>query len=345
MLIPAAIGVAAMNSAFLAGSSSMQLQWPSAIVVGIIAALGLCILLVAGGITWKSLPPVSIMAFGLFGLCLWLALQAAGGFSYFTSRPLPIHENPLRFDNEPRHIEAIDRDISRFLSQEREYRGERGGWVVTNGAEILSRTDQCAAFHHIWEHSQCEQFRYLQTERKKAAKLYGETTAGDGLSMGAVFSPGALSFGRYFSAWYIHFALVAFTALCLPILFGCGYALMGGTVPASTPTGGALIAAQKSRTEQAFEAWAAENIVRDSNTDTPTELLRLAYRLSCLAKGWPEYNGEAFGRKMASWAKDELKTFERDSSKKIPAYVGITLAESEITKQARRSYENGNGAS
>ena len=149
MLIPAAIGVAAMNSAFLAGSSSMQLQWPSAIVVGIIAALGLCILLVAGGITWKSLPPVSIMAFGLFGLCLWLALQAAGGFSYFTSRPLPIHENPLRFDNEPRHIEAIDRDISRFLSQEREYRGERGGWVVTNGAEILSRTDQCAAFHHI----------------------------------------------------------------------------------------------------------------------------------------------------------------------------------------------------
>jgi hypothetical protein len=97
----------------------------------------------------------------------------------------------------------------------------------------------------------------------------------------------------------------------------------------------------KTDTERAFEAWAAEYLIRDANTDTPTELLRIVYRLACMSKGWPEYNGDAFSRKLASWTRERLKTFERENAKKVPVYVGLTLKDDAITQEARRSFENG----
>jgi hypothetical protein len=113
-----------------------------------------------------------------------------------------------------------------------------------------------------------------------------------------------------------------------------------GSLTPSTSTSTAAPIAAKSQTEQAFEAWASEMLVKDTATDTPTGLLFLAYRLACLAKGWPEYNSEAFGRKLASWARDKFKTVEREGAKKVPVFVGIALVENDITTQARRSYEN-----
>ena len=84
--------------------------------------------------------------------------------------------------------------------------------IITNGNEILTRTKDCSAFHYSWEHSQCEQLLYLQAEQKKASKYYGED-ASEGTSMAAIFSPGALSFGRHFSAWYSHYIFVAWAAV------------------------------------------------------------------------------------------------------------------------------------
>jgi hypothetical protein len=116
--------------------------------------------------------------------------------------------------------------------------------------------------------------------------------------------------------------------------------LTGPAVSAgSTPTG--TVVSGKTETERAFEAWAAEYLIRDSAVDTPTELLRIAYRLACMAKGWPEYNAEAFGRKLASWAREKLKTFEREGAKKMPAYIGLALKDDAITQEARRSFEGG----
>jgi hypothetical protein len=335
----AATYVAFMNAGFLAGAAA---TWPglaAGIFGGIISALGLSILLVAGGATWKALRPVSIMAFGLFGLCLWLALQAAGGFSYFTSHPLPIHEKPdPRFDHEPRHPATVARAVRDWRSLEREYRGN-GGWIiVTNGNEILKRTNDCSAFHYPWEHSQCDEFLYLQAEQKKSAKFYGEPTSEGETGMAAIFSPGAISFGRHFSAWYSHYIFVAWAAVGGAILFGCAYVLTMPipAAPTSTPA-----PAAKSETERAFEAFCAEALVKDSGVDTPTALIFLAYRLTCLAKNWPDYAEDAFNRKLAAWARDKFKTVERVNAKKVPLYIGITLADSEITQQARRSYENG----
>jgi hypothetical protein len=108
------------------------------------------------------------------------------------------------------------------------------------------------------------------------------------------------------------------------------------SAPIATP-----VVPSKTQTESAFEAWASEYLIRDQNSDTPTELLRLAYRLACLGKGWPEYNGDAFSRKLASWTRERLKTFERDNAKKVPVYVGLTLKDDAITQEARRSFENG----
>jgi hypothetical protein len=337
----AATYVAFMNAGFLAGAAA---TWPglaAGIFGGIISALGLSILLVAGGATWQSLRPVSIMAFSLFGLCLWLALSSAGGFSYFTSHPLPVHEKPdPRFDAEPRHPATVDRAVRDWRSQEREYRGSGGWTVVTNGDEIEARTQGCRAFHYAWERGQCDEFAYLQAERKKSAKLYGEPASEDSAGMAAIFSPGALSFGRHFSAWYSHYIFVAWAAVGGAILFGCAYVLTMGPVPAVPVAAPPSSPPAKTETERAFENWAGEYLLPDSSVDTPTELLRIAYRLKCLSAGWPEYNAEPFSRKLASWTKENLKTFERET-KRGPAYVGIGLIDDDITRQARRSYENG----
>jgi len=99
--------------------------------------------------------------------------------------------------------------------------------------------------------------------------------------------------------------------------------------------------ATKTETERAFEAWAAGNLMKDTSVDEPAALLFLAYRLSCLAKNWPEYNSEAFGRKLTAWARDKFKTVERENAKKVPVFVGVTLVDDEITRQARRSFEGG----
>jgi hypothetical protein len=99
--------------------------------------------------------------------------------------------------------------------------------------------------------------------------------------------------------------------------------------------------ATQTETEGAFEAWALEYIKRDSNTDTPTELFRIAYRLVCMSKGWPEYNADAFSRKLTSWARDKLRTFERENTRKVRVYIGLTLKDDPITQEARRSFENG----
>jgi len=67
----------------------------------------------------------------------------------------------------------------------------------------------------------------------------------------------------------------------------------------------------------------------------------VAVATSGVGKAWPEYNAEAFGRKLASWTREKLKTFERENAKKVPVYVGLSLRSDPITQEARRSFENG----
>jgi len=67
----------------------------------------------------------------------------------------------------------------------------------------------------------------------------------------------------------------------------------------------------------------------------------VAVAASGVGKAWPEYNAEAFGRKLASWTREKLKTFERENAKKVPVYVGLSLRSDPITQEARRSFENG----
>lgn len=120
-----------------------------------------------------------------------------------------------------------------------------------------------------------------------------------------------------------------------------GQAGVAGSVAPSNGPARPPSPSSKTETERAFEAWATDYLVRDPHTDTPTELLSLAYHLSCLAEDRPAYNEEAFGRKLASWAREKLKTFERLNAKKAPVYVGLTLKDGAITQEARRSFENG----
>jgi hypothetical protein len=340
MLLPSAGYVALTEIGFLAGPSELM-GWPGAVIVGIASTVGLVVLLVTAGITWDALRPVSIASVVLFALCALLALESAGGFAYVASHPLPAHEKPdPRFDAEPRHPATVERAIMEWRSLEREYRGKNGWIVVTDGAEILARTNGCTAFHYAWEHSQCEEFLYLQAERKKSAKVYGETTSEELTGMAAIFSPGALSFGRHYASWHIHLAAVLFAALCLPILFGVSYALTMGPVPVAPAAAAAPVV--KSPTEHAFEAFCEEYVTKDSSTVTPSPLLYLAYRLKCAKETWPQYPDDAaFGRKMRAWALARHKSVEIDSGKGRMVYTGIGLKDDDLTRQARQALESG----
>jgi hypothetical protein len=300
MLAPAAVGVAWMNSAFLAGASATRLQWPSALMVGAITTVGLVVLLVAAGMTWERLRPVSYMALSLFGACLWLALQAAGGFSYFTSRaPSP----------EARSLHG--RSIN------------------------IIRSDLATAFHRCEETGipyHCEWRARLARELAEARReLYSPADAASGM-MAATFSPGAITYGRYFSSWYIHYALVAFATLCLPILSGCAYVLTQPKASASKP---AAPLQAKGDTEAAAEQFFNEYLIRDASADTPTEQIRLAYRLSCASRALPTYRAEEFNLRLAAWLRAKFKAVERENAKGVPVYVGVSLIDDAIGQEGK----------
>lgn len=301
MLVPAAAGVLWMNSAFLAGASATRLQWPSAVLVGLITTVGLIVLLVAAGMTWTRLRPVSIMALALFGACLWLALQSAGGFSYFTSRPPRPEPRSLR----SRPINEIRADLA-------------------NAHNMCEETGD--PYHCGWRPVLSREL----VEARRELESPAETVSGG--MMSATFSPSALAYGRYFSSWYIHYAFVAFAALCLPILSGCAYVL---TQPEATASKPATPLQAKGDTEAAFERWANEYLIRDADKDTPSTEILLAYRISCASRGVPAYRTEEFNLKLAAWLRDKFKSVERENAKGIPVYVGVALIDDAISQEGK----------
>ena len=332
--------VAFMNAGFLAGSAASPLGQIAGVIAGIAAALGLSLLLVAIGITRKDMPPVAIMASVLFLLCLWLSLSAAGGFAFFTSQRMPAG-HMQEYDGDPRQMTAIEREIERFRLAPREYH-VGGHWWIATGDEILSKTRKCSAPRLPWESTQCWEWAYLQRERAERMRLDGASQGG-GFDPTEMFSREALTFGRYYSAGLTHLLIVAFASIGGAIVFGCAYVLM--TPPAISAAAPLVPVNGKTPTEQAFETWAGEYVVKDTGADTPSALLYLCYQLVCAQKGWPEYaDADAFGRKLKPWAQAKHQSVETEKSNGRMVYVGVNLKPDAISEQARRSLENGGGA-
>jgi hypothetical protein len=247
-------------------------------------------MLVAAGITFKELRPVSIMALAMFIACLALSLMASGGFAYFSTQKIPVFEAVSQFLNEPRQPDGVKQAIERWHTAKREYEDpRRENWmIVTNGDEILARTKNCEKPHLSFERSECDEWTYLQAEKQASAKTYGgKAEAADPIA--AIFSPSAMTFGRHFSAWASHALIVAVTAIFGTIVFGCAYVLTKGQpVPATAPLPGIVTAPtappQQDEIEQAFSIW-KERLLWDATLNTRAQELYNDFRAYCRSIG------------------------------------------------------------
>lgn len=301
----AAIYVAFMNVGFLAKSAATPIGQAAGVAGGIVAAAGLSILLVAFGICWKDMRPVAIMALGLFGLCLIIALSAMGSFTWVSSQPMrAVEKAHPRFDREPRRSVTVERDINRFQSEPREYQGN-GTWIiVAPGREILERTSNCQAFHFQWEKNACERWDDLQAELGAArgkpdrSENHGDFTVP---GSGVILTAGAVRFGNYFSAWWSHLIIVAFASVGLVIVFGCAHELTkvptvpGLAVPPhATGTPDNLI-------QKTFDSWAEACLQPAAGVTVSADLLYRHHRaFADWTKGRAHAGVETFGAAMSA---------------------------------------------
>jgi hypothetical protein len=255
------------------------------------------------------------MALAMFGLCLAISLSAVGSFAWITSQAVPWKPH----DPNHRPLNEIRRDLANAANR-----------CVYEGL----------AYHCDWQgrfsRELAEAHREDETPPTEPAEEH--TIPGSGV----VLTDSEIRVGHYFSATWSHLVIVAFASFGFAVTLASGYALtrpivLTGSTSTPTPSTGA----GKSPTEQAFNSFCAEYLLRDSSVDTPSELIRIAYRMLCLSKNFPEYNAEAFSKKLASWTREHLKTFEREGGAKKPAaYIGLALKDDAITQEARRSFEN-----
>jgi hypothetical protein len=259
----AAAYVAFMNVGFLAGGAATPLGQAAGTVGGIVAAAGLSMLIVAIGICWKDMRPVALMAAGLFGLCLVIALSAMGSFTWVSSQPMRAVEKAApQFDREPRRLATIDRDISDFRGRERKYYVEPGRFVYVDGDTILAKTSQCTSFKYAWERGACERWDDLQAEKAASEKIDGggRGSRSDNITVpgsGVIITAQAQRFGHYMSAWWSHLIIVAFASVGLAIVFGCAHELT--KVPplpvAAPPASGPGPKDQMTVMKEGFDAW------------------------------------------------------------------------------------------
>ena len=340
----AVICVAFWDAGFLSGMMPSPLGQVAGVVGGILAALGLAMLLVAGGITRKDLPIVAVMAFGLFAVCLWISFSAAGGFAFISTQPLhAVAKLVPQFANEPRQLAAVDRAIQRFRVEPRKY-WVGNHWYLATGDEILSNTGRCQSRRMAWESTQCEEWDYLQREKAERLRIDGTgVDVGSGFDPAEFMSPGMINFNRYYSSGLAHLVIVLFAMAGGAIVSGCAYVLTMppvGMVPVAPPQIGPL----KTPTEQAFENFASEYILKDASIDSPSALLYLCYQLKCAKEGWPQYDGpDAFGRKLKPWVLAKHNSVETEKTKGRMVYTGVNLKSDSISDQARRTLENGVG--
>lgn len=341
----AVLCVAFWDAGFLSGMMPSPLGQGAGIVGGILAAFGLATLLVAGGITYRELPIVSVMAFVLFAVCFWISLSAACGFAFVSTQPLrAIAQAVQQFAAEPRQRTAIERAIQRFRIEPREYwGGDR--WYHATGDQILSNTGRCQNRRFVWESTQCEEWDYLQRERTERQRIDGAgSSAASGFDPAEFMSPGMINFNRYYSSGLAHLVIVLFAMAGGAIVSGCAYVLTMppvGMAPVAPPQIGPL----KTPTEQAFENFASEYILKDASIDSPSALLYLCYQLKCAKEGWPQYDGpDAFGRKLKPWVLAKHNSVETEKTKGRMVYTGVNLKSDSISDQARRTLENGAAA-
>ena len=292
--------VAFMNVGFLAGSAANWLGQPGAWVGGIAAALGLSILLVAVGITRKEMPLIALFALVLFVACLAVSLSAMGSFAWISSQPVRFVEKPApRFDREPRKLATVERDIGDFQTDMREYRGNHGRTITTNGREILDRTNECQTFHFAWERNACDRWQDLQAERIAAS---GKPDSRDSLTVpgsGVIITAEAVRFGHYVSAWWSHLIVIAFASVGLAIVFGCAYVLNAPISP-DVPSVGAA-PAPDNLIQKTFDAWAEACLQPAAGVTVAADLLYRHHRaFADWTKGRAHAGVETFGAAMSA---------------------------------------------
>ena len=298
----AAVYVAFMNVGFLAGGAATPLGQAAGTVGGIVSAAGLSMLLVAIGICWKDMRPVALMASGLFGLCLVIALSAMGSFTWVSSQPMrAVEKQSPRFDREPRRLATVESAIHDFLSEPREYEGN-GTWIiVAPGREILERTSGCKAFHFAWERHACERWLDLQAERLAREKVDGKGGKQDDMTVpgsGVILTAQAIRVGNYLSAWWSHLIIVAFASVGLAIVFGCAHELT--KVPGIPVVAPPASSVPDNLIQSTFNAWADQCLQPAAGAEVSADLLwRHEKAFADWTKGRGHAGVETFGASMS----------------------------------------------
>jgi hypothetical protein len=326
----AAAYVAFMNVGFLAGGAATPLGQAAGTVGGIVAAAGLSMLIVAIGICWKDMRPVALMAAGLFGLCLVIALSAMGSFTWVSSQPMRAIEKPApRFDREPRRLTTIENAIRNFLSEPREYQG-KGDWtIVAPGLEILERTSDCQSFHFAWESHACERWHDLQAEKAAREKIDGggRGAGSDEITIpgsGVIITAQAMKIGHYMSAWWSHLIIVAFASVGLAIVFGCAHELTKVPVPgAPTP---AAATSPDNLIQKTFDAWAEQCLQPAAGVTVSADLLYRHHRaFADWTKGRAHAGVETFGAAMSAPLRKLGAVRTEIGKNRDTAYTGLEI--------------------
>ncbi len=326
---------------FLAGPAVNWIGRIAGTVGAIVSSFGLSILLVAAGITWKDMRPIAIMSLALFGACLIVALMAAGGFTLFASHRFeqrPATEEPAQnFGREPRRVSTVEREIQNFLGEPIERPGVPGWTIVTSGREILNRTNDCKSFHFRWEAHACERWDDLHRElaaskRQNKGRTVVAAAEEDQAGMNEMFGAQALTFSRYFNAWYSHYIIVAFASLGAAIVLGCAYVLTGAAMPgapapAAAPTPDNLI-------QKTFDAWAEQCLQPAAGVTVSADLLYRHHRaFSDWTKGRAHAGVETFGAAMSAPLRKLGAVRTEIGKNRDMAYTGLEIRSDGLSGQ------------
>ena len=324
----AAVYVAFMNVGFLAGGAATPLGQAAGTVGGIVSAAGLSMLLVAIGICWKDMRPVALMASGLFGLCLVIALSAMGSFTWVSSQPMrAVEKQSPRFDREPRRLATVESDIHDFLSEPREYDGN-GTWIiVAPGREILERTSGCKAFHFAWERHACERWLDLQAEKSASDRAGSKGGKQDDVTVpgsGVILTAQAIRVGNYLSAWWSHLIIIAFASVGLAIVFGCAYVLtMPPGIPVVAPPASSV---PDNLIQSTFNAWAEQCLQPAAGVTVSADLLYRHHRaFADWTKGRAHAGVETFGAAMSEPLRKMGAVRTEIGKNRDTAYQGIEI--------------------
>lgn len=286
------------NASFLAGGAATAYGVAAGLVGGVLSALGLSMLLVTIGITRDSMRPVALMALALFVVCLVISISAMGSFTWISSKPAP----PEARGPNHRPINDIRRDLA-----------NAGFRCVYEGIP----------YHCNWRPRLSSELAAAYREDDAPAPTSPETHAVPG--SGVVLTTAAIRAGNYISAWQSHLVILAFASVGAAIALGTARALV--TPPQTVPKV-ITVTPPKDEAAAAFETWASEYLIRAADSDTPTEKIKLAYRISCASRGRRALRGEDFDTKLAAWMYDKFRAVERGES-----YVGVALIDDAIGQE------------